>query len=370
MCIYYKHTTQIFLAVFIGLWLVSCSASPILPPVSEATATSEQGEKVLNIYNWDTYIDPEILTGFEREYSVKVNYTIYGSNEEMYEVIKESLNGGLAHDIIVPTDYMVAIMRKEGLLAPLDIENISNLENIESDFLNASYDPGNRYCVPYLWGTQGLGYNIKATGVEIHSWRQFLDPIYAGQISLLNDSRATMGMTLLYLGFSPNTTDKEELTAARDFLLDISDQVAAYADDTGQDLLNSGEVALAFEYSGDILQIMSENPNIRYAIPDEGAIIWMDNMCIPVNAQHKTIAEAFINYILSPEIGAALANYTHYSSPNTAAMPMVNAEDRNNAALYPSSSTRRRLFFLSDVGPEATDLYDQYWEEVMESYNQ
>ena len=177
-------------------------------------------------------------------------------------------------------------------------------------------------------------------------------------------------MVLLYLGYSPNTTDSGEITAARDFLLDHADAIAAYAPDTGQDLLVNGEVDLAFEWSGDILQIMEEHPNIRYVIPEEGSIIWTDNICIPVNARHKELAEAFINYLLEPEVGASLSNYTHYSTPNRAALPYINPDDLHNSALYPPPEVRRRHFLIVDVGRTAGELYDDAWELVLSRHEQ
>lgn len=351
--------------VIVGLLLAACAPTPTTEPTAEPTEAP--ADNVLNIYNWDTYIDPAVLTDFEQQFGVTINYEIYANNEEMLETIQ---SGPVDYDIVVPTDYMVAIMRREGLLAALDHDNIPNFSNVDPAFVNPIYDPGNRYCVPYQWGTMGIGYNIAATGREIEGWADFFDPAFAGRIAMLGDSRLTMGVVLLYLGYSPNTTSRAEINAARDFLIAHADDIVAYAPDTGQDMLVAGEVDLAFEWSGDIFQAMEEDPDIRYVIPQEGSLIWADNLCILSTAPHKALAEAFINYILRPEVGAAISNYIRFSSPNQAALPLINAADRNDPALYPPDDVRERLFFLADIGTEATALYDEAWEEVLAAWNQ
>ncbi len=173
-----------------------------------------------------------------------------------------------------------------------------------------------------------------------------------------------MGITLLGLGYSPNTTSPTEIAAARDFLAERASQIAAYAPDNGQELLASGRVDLAFESSGDILQVMAENPDLRYSIPAEGSLIWIDNMCILRGSPNRAAAERFLNFILAPDVGAELASYTRYSSPNMAALDLMPAEDRSNPALYPTARTRDRLFFLVDVGGQANELYNKAWASL------
>lgn len=358
---------QRLLAIGFILMLVLSACTPFVTPTEEpATATAEpEPENVLNIYNWDTYMDPDVVANFEKEFGVRVNYETYADNEEMLATIQ---SGPVDYDLVIPSDYMVGFMRQENLLAPLNRENIPNFKNIAPDFLNQAFDPGNRYSVPYQWGTVGIAYNIKATGKEINSWSDFFDPAYAGRVSMLTSARETLGVVLLYLGYSPNTTDYDEIAAARDFLMDHADHIFAYAPDTGQDLLVAGEVDLAFEWSGDIFQIMEDNPDIRYVIPKEGSIVWADGMCILAGALHKDLAEKFINYVLEPENGAAISSYIRYSSPNQAALPLIDEADRNNPALYPSPEVRKRLFFLADPGPEASQLYEEAMAAVMEAH--
>lgn len=359
---YFRWVLLLLVAAFP---IAACSSNS-----TEAVAASEIeaiDDRVLRIYNWDTYIDEQIITDFEREFGVTVDYQIYDSDNDMLEELRKGATD--QYDIVVPSDFIVNIMRTENLLAPLNKENIPNFVNIDPTFINPGFDPGNNYCVPYQWGTVGIGYNITTTGREIESWWDFFDPAYAGRVAMLDDSRTTMGLVLILLGYSPNTTNPAQIKEAAEFLENQSNQIAAYVGDDGQDHLVVGNVDMVVEWSGDIFQLMEDNPNIRYAIPQEGSIIWTDNLCIPRDAQHKEIAEQFINFILQPEVGAALSNYVQYGSPNLAALPLINPEDLNNPAIYPPDDVRQRLFFLVDVNLAASDIYEQYWQEILSQHS-
>lgn len=342
------------LALLLALVLAACAAP-------EASPTPTTAPVVLRILNWDTYIDPDLLDRFAAETGVRVEYSTYASNEELLAMVQAAPN---SYDLVVPGDYMVPIMRRAGLLAPLNKANLPNLANLDPLFVSPAYDPANRHCVPYLWGTMGIGYNIAATGRPITRWADVFEPEFAGRVALLDGERYILGLTLLGLGHSPNSTDPDEIAAARDFLRAHRDQIAALAPDDGQERLRRGEVDLAFEWSGDMLQVMAENPNLRYAIPAEGSIIWTDNMCVLAGSPNQELAERFINFILEPEIGAALANYTRYSTPNRAALALIDPADRANPTLYPDDETRKRLFFLVDVGSEGAALYARAWREL------
>lgn len=316
----------------------------------------------LNIYNWDTYIAPEVLQEFEQQYRVKINYAIYGSSEEMYAKIK---SGDTNYDLIFPADYMVKTMAHEGLLAELNLSDIPNRKYIDPNFLNPEYDPENRHSLPYQWGTLGIGYNLEAIGQEVDSWNAMFKPQYTGKIAWMDDTRYTIGAVLIFLGGDPNTQDPAEINRARDFLIQQKETIAAFAPDTGQLLLNQGEVDLAFEWSGDILQVMKENPDLRYVIPKEGSIIWTDNMAIPQRAPHPELAEQFINFILEPRISAKISNFTQYGSPNQAARQknLINPFDLNNPGIYPSPEIFPKLKYLEDVGA-ASALYEAAWKAI------
>lgn len=316
----------------------------------------------LNIYNWDTYIAPEVLEEFQKKYQAKITYDTYGGMEELYAKIK---SGNTKYDVIFPADYMVKIMIDEDLLAELNLEQIPNRKQVDPRFLDPAYDPGNRHSLPYQWGTLGIGYNLEVTGKEIDSWEAMFMPQYAGKIAWMDDARNTIGAVLLFLGKDPNTQNLAEINQARDFLIQNKETIAAFAPDTGQVLLNQGEVDLAFEWSGDIFQVMKENPDLRYAIPKEGSLIWTDNMAIPKQAPHHRLAEQFINFILEPRISAQISNFTQYGSPNQAARQsgLINPSDLNNPGIYPAAEVFPTLKYLEDVG-NATDLYEAAWQAV------
>ena len=351
--------------LLLAVLVSACSTSTPTPPPSPAP--TEVSARVLNIYNWDEYIDPQILTDFEEKFDVEINYETYGNSEEM---LAEVQAGPVPYDIVVPTDFVVEIMRREELLAPLDKDNIPNFDNIDPLFRDPSYDPGNRYCVPYQWGTMGVGYNIAETGQEIASWGDLFDPQFVDQVAWQDAVRDGMAPILIYLGYSPNTTDPEKIQEAAAFLIEHNENIFTYTADKADNLLTAGEVNLAQSWNGDIVLGMEENSDIRYVVPQEGSTIWSDNLCILATAEHKALAEEFINYILDPEVGAALSNYLKYPSPNRAAIPHINEADRNNPALYPPDEVRSRLFFLSDVGPAAMDVYQAAWADVIESHQQ
>jgi spermidine/putrescine transport system substrate-binding protein len=345
----------------LAVLLAACQTAETLATV---TPVAEEITPVLKIYNWDTYIDPEILTSFEEEYGVKIDYRIFDNDNDLLEELQQ--DGAESYDVIVPSDFVVAIMRKEGLLAPLDKEAIPNVANLDPTFISPVFDPANRYCMPYQWGTVGIGYNQEATGREIESWSDFFDPEFAGRVAMLDDYRTTMGLVLLILGYSPNTTNPQQIAEAAEFLEDRADQIGAYTGDDAQDLLDSGEFDMVVEWSGDIFQVMEENEDIRYVIPAEGSIIWTDNACIPQNSMNKELGQQFINYILEPEIGAELSNYVQYGTPNKASLPFIHEEVLNDPAVYPPESVRERLFFLVDVNVAATQIYEQAWNEILE----
>ncbi len=350
------------LMLLVALALAGCASASAPPPQPAPTEPA----RVLNFYNWDTYIDPSILADFEQRHGVTIHYETYESNEDLLAALEA---GATDYDLIVPTDYMVSVLRSKGMLAVLNKDNLPNLKNLDPDFASPAYDPGGRYCVPYQWGTMGIGYDARAVGRELDSWADIFDPEFAGRVSMLSDPRFSLGVALIYLGYSPNSTSSTEIAQARDLLVAHATQIAEYAPDTGQDLLREDQVDMAYEWSGDIFQLIAENPDFRYVIPKEGSIIWTDSICIPITAPHPELAESFINYLLEPAVGAALSNYIHFGSPNQAAEPLLNTADRNNPALYPPSDVQRRLFYLVDVGPQTTELYDQAWQQVLGAQN-
>lgn len=317
-------------------------------------------EKELNVYNWSDYIAENTVADFEQEFGVKVTYDVYENNEEMLAKIQAGASG---YDIVVPTDYMVTIMRGEGLLAELDHANLPNLKSLDPLFVNPPYDPGNRYSVAYQWGTTGYAYRGDKVTAGTDSWGLLFDPKLRGKITMLDDSREVINAALKYLGFSLNSTNPAELAKAKTLLINQKKLLKAYISAPVKSSLISGDVWAAQLWSGDTFQAQAENDKIQYTIPKEGCTIWTDNLCVLKSAAHKRAAEAFINYVLRPDVGAAVSNFVQYGSPNAAAMPLIDEAARTNPAIYPPPDVLPRLEFSKDLG-EATQLWDQTWTEI------
>lgn len=356
-----KKLLTLVLLFVLGM-TVAMGCTPSAPGPSTPTSSDQGTTDVLSVYNWSTYIDPDVLTQFETEFGVEIQYDTYDGNEALLAKIQP---GNPGYDIIVPSGDYVEGMAAEGLLEKIDLTKITNLSNISEEFLDPPFDPGNQYSIPYQWGTIGIGYNTQVVGGEISSWQEIFDAKYAGRVALMEDPRAMLGAILMMLGYSPNTTNPEELEAAKNFIIEHKEVVKAFAPDTGQDLLNQGEVDIAVEWNGDIFQIMEDNENIEYVIPKEGTIVWTDNLAIPKGAPNKALAEEFINFVLRPGISAAISNYVKYGSPNKAAIEqqLIEVADLENPGIYPPPETFTNLKYAEDLG-EDTQMYDQAWTEL------
>jgi len=316
--------------------------------------------KQLNIYNWSDYIAEDTIPNFEKEFGVKVNYDTYEDNEAMLAKLQ---SGATGYDIVVPTGYMVEIMIKQGLLAPINHGNISNLKGVSKELQDPPYDPGRRHTVPWQWGTTGYAYNSKKVTGKVDSWKLLWDKKYSGKITLLDDMRSAISVALKFLGYSLNSTSEKELMDAKKLLMAQKPLLKAYISAPVKSLLISGEVWLSQLWVGDTLMAKDENDDIEYCIPKEGCEIWDDNLAIPKSAPHKYTAEVWMNYCLRPEVSAAVSNFVHYATPVEAAKKLINKEDLNNPGIYPSAEVMKRLEFQKDVG-EATRIYDQIWTEL------
>jgi spermidine/putrescine-binding protein len=334
-------------------------------PTFACEASEPDGELVL--YNWTEYIDPELVDKFREEFGVDVIEDFYPSNEEMLARVQ---SGGSGFDVVVPSDYMVGIMIDQGLLARLDKSAIPNAENVAEDFTAPPFDPELAYSMPYQWGTTGIGLSLADTGEDPQAtWGWIFDPEMGpnldGRISMLDDPREAMAAALSYLGHPINSTNEEELREAADLIASTTDRLAAFDSDQYEDLLVSGETAVAHGYSGDFFLTFDENDawdDYAYVIPDEGAVRWVDTMAILADAPHPCTAHAFINFILDAQNGAQLTNWNFYGSPNAAAEEFIDAEILEDPAIYPPEDVLENLQFLEDTGDTETLYTDLFTE--------
>ena len=324
------------------------------------------GEKLV-VYNWGEYIDPEVLTMFEEETGIDIVYEEFETNEILYPKIS---SGAIAYDVICPSDYMIQRMIENDLLSEINFDNIPNLKNIGKQYLEQSrqFDPENKYSVPYCWGTVGILYNKMMVDEPVDSWSILWDPKYKDNILMQDSVRDAFGVTLKYLGYSLNSTDLDELTEAKNLLIEQKPLVQAYVIDQVRDKMIGNEAALGVIYSGEAIYTQKENPNLEYVIPKEGSNIWIDSWVIPKNAEHKENAEKFINFLCRPDIALMNFEYITYSTPNEAAREPIEDESiRNSEIAFPDLSKYDNLETFQYLGTEADQVYGDLWNKVKSS---
>lgn len=318
--------------------------------------------KKLNVYNWDTYIGQTTLQTFTDKTGIAVQYDLYANNEELFAKLKA---GNPGYDVIFPSDYMIETMTKLNMLMAIDHSKIPNMANINpaKQFSDPAFNPGLKYGVPYMWGTIGIGYR-KSKVQEPTSWKAlFEDTTHAGKIALLADARAVLGIALKYLGYSMNSTNEAEVQKAKELLIKQKPSIKAFAPDSGQDMLLSGECDLVMEWNGDIISVMAEDSDLAYSVPDEGTMVWTDNVCIPTGAPHPENAHMFLNHLLDAQVNAEIANTIKYATADKAAQAYIAKEDLENPAIYPPEEVIAKSESLVDVG-EFTPVYDKAWTEI------
>lgn len=323
------------------------------------------GEKqeTINVYNFGDYINFDVLDQFEEETGIKVNYDTYANNEDIYIKLKQ---GGSSYDVIFISDYTIERAIKEDLIVPLNWDNIPNKKEIDPKFQDLVFDPKNEYSAPYMWGTFGILYNKTVVKEPVTSWDILWDEKYKDQILMLDSQRDTLGVSLLRLGYSMNTRNVAELEAARDELIKQKPLVYAYLGDDIKDALIAGEGALGLVWNGDAMYMIEQNPDLDYAIPEEGTNLWFDSMVIPKSTKNKEGAEKFINFMLRPDIAVQNVDYIGYSTPITKAVEMLPEEIRNNPIAYPSDEVLEKTEIFRDPS-DVLSLYDRIWTEVLSS---
>lgn len=324
----------------------------------------------INVYNWGEYISDgaedslDVNKQFTKETGIKVNYTTYATNEELYAKLKA---GGSDYDVIIPSDYMIGKLANEGMLETLNYENIPNYQYIDSKFKGLEYDPEEKYTVPYTWGTVGIFYNktmVDAADLKNVTWDLLWNEKYSGQILMFDNPRDTFAIALKKLGYSMNTTDAGEIEEAYEELIKQKPLVQAYVMDQIFNKMANGEAALAPYYAGDGMIMIEDNPDIGFVVPSEGTNLFVDAMCIPKDAKHKTEAEKYINFLCETEIAIANAEYIGYSTPHTEALNGLDPEIANNPNFYPPENVINKTEVFITL-PDATNKkLDDLWVKL------
>ena len=327
---------------------VICVVLSVLLAVSCLAGLSGCGSSkktTLYVYNWGQYISEgddgslDVIAAFEEAYpNIRVQYSTYDSNEIMYSKLA---NGGITVDVIIPSDYMIGRMVQEGMLEELNFDNIPNYQYIDDAFKNTSYDPENKYSVPYTWGTVGIIYNTKYVDkADVTGWELLWNEKYAGKILMFDNSRDAFGIAEYLLGYDVNTTDETELQDCAAKLAEQKPVVQQYVMDQIFDAMENEEAWIAPYYAGDYLTMVEENPDLAFYRPTaQGYNMFIDAMCIPTCCQEKEAAEAFINFLCSPEISSANMAFLGYSVPSTAAKELMDPEVANSDVAYPDADT-------------------------------
>jgi len=348
--------------------------------VAISAPAAAQSGRVVNIYNWSDYIDPKVIEDFTKQTGIKVVYDTFDANETLETRL---LAGKSGYDVVVPTAYFLERQIKAGVFQKLDKNRLSNIGNVWPDIAKrlAVYDPGNQYAVNYMWGTTGIGYNIKAirarlgANAKIDSWDVVFKPENLAKfkgcgVHMLDSADDIMPAALHYLGLSPNSTNDKELDRAADFLMKLRPSVRKFHSSEYLNALASGEICLVVGWSGDIKQAQKRaaeaknGVDIGYAIPKEGAQMFFDNLAIPKDAKNVTEAHAFIDFLLNPEVAAKNSNLVSYANGNLASQKFIDKTVLDDPSVYPDQDTMKRLYTVSARDQKSQRLLNRLWTKV------
>ena len=353
--------------------LSGCGASGSAEGSTSAANSGSSDAGELYVYNWGEYIDESVIDEFEEETGIKVVYDLFETNEEMYPVIEA---GGVNYDVVCPSDYMIQKMRENDLLAEINFDNVPNIDQIDPAYMemSKSFDPENKYSVPYCWGTVGILYNTKLLdelGVPAPTkWADLWDERLSGEILMQDSVRDAFMVALKKDGYSMNSANEDELQQAKQDLVDQKPLVQAYVIDQVRDKMIGGEAAVGVIYSGEMLYIQDEVANLgldyelEYVIPEEGTNLWLDSWVIPKNAKNKENAEKWIDFLCRPEIAKANFEYITYPTPNKGAFELLDEDLQNNKAVFPDIDSLNNSEVYEYLGDETDNIYNELWKEV------
>lgn len=354
------------LLLLLGIFLAACSGSDNNDSSSNNQTDSGDSESSgeiggeLVIFNWTEYMPQEVLDMFEEEFGVDIVYTTFASNQEMLAKVK---SGTVAYDIVVPSDFYVQVMIEEGLLQKINFDNIPNFENIADEWKNLEYDPNNEYSVVYMYGYDGIIYNKDKVKETPTSWGDLWNPEYKGHVVLMDAADELMSMAHQYLGHDMNDPTEDEINEAGEKLKELMPNVMMFTEAPEAQLVN-GEAWIVYGYSGEAGVAYKENPAIDFVLPEEGGIKWTDNMVIPANAKNKEAAEAFINFILRPEISKMLSEDYPYGNPNVKALELLGEEHTNLPGLNVPPEAVEKAQWAKVLDPQRTQLVNRVVQEA------
>jgi spermidine/putrescine transport system substrate-binding protein len=332
----------------------------LLASVSLIAFASGASAAELNIYAWSGEVPQEIVDDFAKETGITVTFDTYDSNETMMAKLSAGASG---YDLIEPSQYTVQVLAKQGLLKELDHAKIPNLGNLGTPFKDVSYDPGQKWSVPYIWGTTGFAYNEDCVKTPPTSWKALWDPQYEGRIYMLDNMLAAYIAGLQVNGFDAGTIKPEEIEKATQSLIEQKKVLGGYNSTNYGDLVASGEACIVQGWNGSVAQVMATNPKVKYVVPDEGGSMWIDGFAIPSSAKNVEEAYKFIDYIMRPDVAAKAANLSKSATVIDKAKELLPKDVVENTAIYPPEDKLMKADFILDVG-DATKLYQDGWTKV------
>lgn len=351
---------NILSGLLLGIPLVAAAADDVSNVVFKPI------EETVVVYNWSDYMPEELLENFTKETGIKVEYSTFGSNEVMYSKLK--ILRGRGYDVIFPSTYLVNLMKEEGLIQPLNHKLLKNINNLSVELSNLSYDPGNKYSIPYLWGTTGVAIDQKQHPDEsIQSWSDLWDIKWRQSLVLQDDMREVFHMALKINGHSTNTTDPDEIKLAYERLLRLLPNIKEFSDAPADNFLEEN-AAIGLAFNGDIKVAQDTKPELNYVYPIEGTTIWIDSFVIPSRAKNVENAHKFIDYMLKPEVAALCATEIGYATPNVGGKELLPEVLKSNPVMFPPKDVMDRVEYQKNVG-DATATYKLYWEKL-KSYKQ
>jgi len=358
-------STKKLVSSILATSLILFSLSGCANSNSQSTSTADTEEDVtLNIYNWGDYLDPDVIAEFETEYPhIKIQETYYDSNEAMLAKLKAD---STTYDIAFPSDYAVERMIEDDMLAEIDLSKITNYTGLLDYCKNQDFDPGNKYSIPYMWGTVGILYNKTMVDEPVDSWGLLFDSKYSKKILMYDSVRESMLIALKYLGYSCNTKDDTQLEKAKNLLIQQKPLVLAYGTDEIKRKMINNEAALAVVYSGDATLAMDENEDLDYVVPKEGSNVWFDNIVLLKNSQHKEAAETFINFLCRADIAAKNSAYIGYTTPVEQAIEDLGDGYYDNAVYNPPADIIKRCEVYHDLG-DYMEKYNNIWLTIKSS---
>ena len=356
------HITKLLNRTWLAALLcgASLSCQPTPDDGKKPVPKTTQAPQTLHYFTWSDYVGPELIEAFEQQHGVKVVVDTFSSNEELLAKLQ---SGATGYDVIVPSDFMAGIMIRQGLLAELDLALVPNARFIEERLRRLPFDPAQRYTVPYLWGTVGIGYDSALVPDLPDSWDVLWDPRYKGRISMLNDQREVLGAALRSIGASLNSRDPTEIARATQKLIAQKPLVKAYTSDHYDQLLATGEVMLAHGWGGPVARAMLHRPSIKYVVPREGGTIWADCLAVLKSSPNKALAMTFVNYLLDRDVAVRTTTRLLFAHAHREVQALVAPEIRHNPAVYAPEDVLDRLEWATDVG-QAIRLYDRAWTEL------